>query len=119
MPLYHAAAVMASNSVLALVDASQQLLEMSGVDACTALAAIAPLLRASIQNALRLGPVPALTGPVARVDISTLLAHRQALTAASESIRNLYKASALQTVEMAKQRGMPREQATQIEESLR
>lgn len=118
MPLYHAAAVMASNSVLALVDASHQLLQLAGIESQTALGAIAPLLRESIDNSLRLGPVAALTGPVARGDLDTIAAHRRALEAAPQSVRKLYLAGALQAVDMARRKGLPFDEAAQLEECL-
>lgn len=118
MPLYHAAAVMASNSVLALMDASRELFELAGIESQRALSASAPLLRASIENGLRLGPVDALTGPVARGDVETLQAHRQALERAPESVRNLYLASARQALTIARRKGLVFESAMQIEERL-
>lgn len=72
---YHLAAVLASNYVVALVGAAVGLWGRFGVDTDTALAALLPLIRASVESLDRLGPVSALTGPVARGDIGTVAAH--------------------------------------------
>jgi predicted short-subunit dehydrogenase-like oxidoreductase (DUF2520 family) len=105
-PLYHAAAVMTSNYVMALLDAGRTLLEQCGVDSSTALRALGPLFRTSLENALERGPVEALTGPIERGDVETVAAHLTALAAAPERIRNLYRAAGLQTVHLARRRGL-------------
>lgn len=119
MALYHAAAVMASNSLLALIDTSQSMLEVAGLERALALSAIAPLLRASVENALQLGPVAALTGPVARGDVSTVTAHLEALGAAPQRVLDLYRSAALQTVDMARRQGLAEEKAAELEDILR
>lgn len=119
MALYHAAAVMASNSVLALVDASETMLQMAGLEGPVALSAIAPLLRASVENAFRLGPVAALTGPVARGDVATITAHLQALATAPERVRDLYRSAALQAVNMARRQGLASGKAEALNDVLR
>lgn len=77
--LYHAAAVFASNYLVTLVDVAMQCYGQAGVAPETALQMIAPLLRESAENALRLGPGAALTGPVARGDMATVVRQQQAL----------------------------------------
>lgn len=64
---YHAALAMASNYLVTLVELASQTLRQAGVatDACPAL--LAPLMRQSLDNALNMGPLAALTGhPVLR-----------------------------------------------------
>ena len=51
----------------------------AGIPAKTALAALIPLLRGTIENVERLGPRRALTGPMARGDASTVARHAAAL----------------------------------------
>jgi predicted short-subunit dehydrogenase-like oxidoreductase (DUF2520 family) len=84
--LYHAAAVMASNYVVSLVDAAAMLMDAAGIDPDTALRALGPLVEASVGNALRLGTVEALTGPVQRGDLLTISGHLSALRRAPESV---------------------------------
>ena len=72
---YHAGAVMASNALMAVLDAAMILLAHAGVERDDALRAIGPLARTSLQNALASGPQAALTGPVVRGDAATVAAH--------------------------------------------
>ena len=64
--LYHAAAVMASSYIAALIHGAAEMLETAGVPRSTGMAALAPLARTSVDNALNIGPVDALTGPIER-----------------------------------------------------
>lgn len=107
MAAYHAAAVMGSNALLAAVEAALRLMEEAGITREAALDAIAPLSRAALDNALRLGPSAALTGPIARGDAGTVGSHLQALRSAPSSVRELYKATSRCLLELARQRGVP------------
>jgi predicted short-subunit dehydrogenase-like oxidoreductase (DUF2520 family) len=117
-PLYHAAAVMASNYVIALLSAAETLMKSAGVADPDALAALAPLVRTSVENALKLGPVQAITGPVQRGDTGTVKAHRDALRSFSEPLQALYRAGGLQALEIAKLRGLSAESAAAVETIL-
>ncbi len=116
---YHAAAVMASNYVVALVDAAAMLMRAAGIGEQTARLALAPLVEASSSNALRQGPVEALTGPVQRGDVSTLRLHMQALEAAPDRLRELYSAAGLYTLEIAVRRGLAPRTAARVEKVLK
>ena len=100
-PLYHAAAVMASNYVTALVDAAVILMGEAGIGQSQALRAIAPLLTAGAANAVALSPAGALTGPIERGDVQTVEAHLRALSGAPWSVRELYRGAARHTLELA------------------
>jgi len=117
--LYHAAAVMASNYITALLGAAESLLEAVGVEAPRARRALAPLVRASVENALRLGPVEALTGPIQRGDAATVAAHVSALSAVREPIPALYRAAGLEALELAAQRGLSAGRESAIRQILR
>jgi len=117
-PLYHAAAVMTSNYLTALVDAGQTLMQQCGVDPHAALHALGPLLRASLENALAHGPVQALTGPIERGDVETVAAHLTALSAAPPRIRNLYRSAGLHTVDLARRRGLSPDVAGDLDRLL-
>ena len=73
--LYHAAAAVASNHLVALLGHAQRLGASVGVPADALLA----LALGSAENAVALGPAAALTGPAARGDEATLVAHRDAI----------------------------------------
>ena len=72
---YHAAAVVASNHVVALLGQVTRLAETAGVPAD----AVWPLVHATVANVEALGAVDALTGPVARGDLATVAAHLDAI----------------------------------------
>ncbi len=105
-PLYHAAAVMASNYVVALMDAAAMLMNAAGVGEETSLRAVGPLVRTSVENALNLGPVQALTGPVQRGDVETVAGHMRALAQSPESVRRLYRSAGLHALDVAVRRGL-------------
>lgn len=118
-PLYHAAAVMASNYPIALVAAAVMLMREAGVEEATALQALEGLTRASVENAFRLGPVEALTGPIARGDAQTVRGHLAALVVAPAAVENLYRTAGLVTLGIARRRGLTEEQAGAIDDLLR
>ena len=115
---YHAAAVMASNYIAAVLDSAEQLMVMAGVSKSDALPALAPLARAALENVLQNGPVEALTGPVARGDAATVAAHMQALEAADESISALYEVAGLRALHMARRRGLDEDQSDSVRRAL-
>jgi predicted short-subunit dehydrogenase-like oxidoreductase (DUF2520 family) len=116
--LYHAAAVMASNYVIALVDAAACLMERAGVEREQALRAVAPLVRTSAENAVTRGPVDALTGPIERGDAATVAAHLAALEGCPETIRAMYSAAGLHTITIARRKNLGTGQAARIEQEL-
>lgn len=117
-PLYHAAAVMASNYQCALVDSALELLVHSGIDRQSALSAITPIVRAATSNILSSGPEHALTGPIQRGDTGTVQAHLAALANVAPETRQLYIAASLRTVPIARRRGLPEAAATAIHSAL-
>ena len=72
---YHAAAVMASNHLVALLGAVERVAASAGVP----LDAFLDLVRGTVDNIEVLGPEAALTGPVARGDWDTVARHLAAL----------------------------------------
>ncbi|HEX7443601.1 MAG TPA: Rossmann-like and DUF2520 domain-containing protein [Acidimicrobiales bacterium] len=72
---YHAAAVIASNHLVALLGQVERVAAGVGVP----FEAYLDLVRATIDNVASLGPAAALTGPVARGDDVTLERHLEAL----------------------------------------
>ncbi len=84
---YHATAAVASNHLVALMGQVQRMAEACGVP----FEAFAPLARSSLENAFRLGPPAALTGPVARGDLRTVEGHLEEM---SPGERDSYRALA-------------------------
>lgn len=77
--LYHAAAVLAGNAPLALLARAEAVLQLAGVDAASAHAALAPLFHGAATNALADQSAAVLTGPVARGDADAITDHLKAL----------------------------------------
>lgn len=101
--IYHAALAHASNHLVTITAQSTELLKGIGVEDPSRL--LGPLLRASMENALASGEA-ALTGPVARGDLGTVRAHRDALgLIESEDIRHAYRELAKATAARAARRG--------------
>jgi predicted short-subunit dehydrogenase-like oxidoreductase (DUF2520 family) len=71
-PLYHAALAHGANHLVTLVNEAADLLRAAGVEQPRKV--LAPLLRAALDNTLRLGE-DALTGPVSRGDAGTVRRH--------------------------------------------
>jgi predicted short-subunit dehydrogenase-like oxidoreductase (DUF2520 family) len=87
---YHAAAVFASNYVVALHAAAAQAFRLAGLPPELARAALSPLTEAAAQSVRRLELDAALTGPIARGDVATIALHLHALEQAPE-LRALYQ----------------------------
>lgn len=79
-PLYHAAAVMASGHVTALVALAIDMLIQCGLDRKTARRILQPLLESTVANLSARAPEAALTGTFARGDFVTVERHLRALT---------------------------------------
>jgi predicted short-subunit dehydrogenase-like oxidoreductase (DUF2520 family) len=78
-PAYHAAASIASNFLVTLQHAAEEVASGAGLEGAEARALLAPLVRRSVENWASLGPERALTGPVARGDDATVAAQRRAI----------------------------------------
>lgn len=78
-PLYHAAAAFAAGHVLAIEEASVQLLMLAGMKRIEAVRALLQLTRQVLDNFERLGPSAAWTGPLARGDFGVVATHMSAL----------------------------------------
>ena len=117
--LYHAAAVMASSYITALIHAAAEILEAAGVPRSTGLTALAPLARTCAENSFNIGPVEALTGPIERGDSTTVLGHLKDLANLSPSVRRLYCSAGELVVQMALVRGLRETKAEEIGRMLR
>jgi len=79
--IYHAAAVFASNYLVAATAVAEILLGVAGVPDPPA--ALAPLQQATVANLARAGPAEALTGPAVRGDAGTIASNLDALAASA------------------------------------
>ncbi|MEW2379404.1 Rossmann-like and DUF2520 domain-containing protein [Micromonospora sp. NPDC047812] len=97
-PLYHAALAHGANHLVTLVNEAADRLRDAGVAQPEKV--LAPLLRAALENALRLGD-DALTGPVSRGDAGTVERHLARLAATAPESVAPYVALARRTADRA------------------
>jgi len=100
--VYHAAMVIGSNYLNVLVNESVSLLKDAGMENPSRL--LAPLLSASLDNALRFGD-KALTGPIVRGDSVTVRKHLDALVDRPQT-RSAYQVLGRLAVDRALEAGM-------------
>jgi predicted short-subunit dehydrogenase-like oxidoreductase (DUF2520 family) len=72
--LYHAAASIASNYLVGLLSVTLELLDTAGVPNDVGLQAFLPLIEGTLKNVKKLGITGALTGPISRGDLRSILA---------------------------------------------
>jgi predicted short-subunit dehydrogenase-like oxidoreductase (DUF2520 family) len=101
---YHAAAVIASNFLVALEESAVALLSQAGVEDAREL--LAPLLLRTASNWAERGEA-ALTGPIARGDAATVARHLEAIDEVAPDLRALYEALAERTAALARREGEP------------
>ena len=119
LALYHAAAVLASNCVVGLVDAAATLMEGAGVERADALRALRPLLDASLENASTMEANQALTGPIARGDAVTVRRHFGSMRNSPTALVGLYRAFGEYLLDLAQKRGLPASEAAAVRSALR
>ena len=102
---YHAAAVIASNFPVTLAALAEGLLSRIGVDSVSAHRAVRALMAASVEN-LAAAPraLDALTGPIARGDVSTVRAHTTALHGL-RPYHDVYEVVSRATLALMRERG--------------
>jgi predicted short-subunit dehydrogenase-like oxidoreductase (DUF2520 family) len=93
-PAYHAAASIASNFLITLEWAAER---VGGLDR----AALAPLVRATVENWVNEGARNALTGPIARGDDQTVEKQRQAVAERTPELVGLFDAMTAATRSLA------------------
>lgn len=101
---YHAAAVLASGGLVALLDAIATLGAAAGLDERGALAVYGRLIEQTLANARSMGVAASLTGPITRGDSGTLEVHLATLSRLAPGVMDLYLAAARREVEMAERR---------------
>lgn len=108
---YHAAAVFASNHVVALAQVSMDLLMQCGFSKNHALVAISPLMLGNVTHIIADGPVASLTGPVERNDVTIIEKH---LNCMPFQYKELYKELTKVLIDIGKERH-PAEDYTSME----
>ena len=95
--LYHAAASACSNYVITALALAEELFTLAGVPFEVA----APLVDTVAANAFRLGPVAALTGPIARGDVGTVSGQLAAVAVSAPEMEDDFRAFARATARIA------------------
>jgi predicted short-subunit dehydrogenase-like oxidoreductase (DUF2520 family) len=102
-PLYHAAAVFASNYLVATSGVAERLFAEAGVP--EPLAAMRPLQETTLANVVRLEPGGALTGPALRGDASTVERNLDALATSAPETVAAYVAMCRVALDLAERTG--------------
>jgi predicted short-subunit dehydrogenase-like oxidoreductase (DUF2520 family) len=117
-PLYHAAAVLGSNCLTALLSAACSALVRSGLKRQQALSALVFLSRATVEAVEREGPEAALTGPVLRGDVEVVERNLAALDSVDRDLAAAYASLSLLALRTARCRGLPADLESRLQEAL-
>lgn len=104
--LYHTAASVLSNEIVALIDMGYSLLEQCGFSRDDAVGATRNLVSGNVKSVLENGCVNALTGPVERNDLQTVKKHVESLQGED---RQIYILLAKRLVKLAKEKNEDRD----------
>jgi predicted short-subunit dehydrogenase-like oxidoreductase (DUF2520 family) len=102
-PLYHAAAVFASNYLVTVLALAERLFGEAGIDDPAPL--YLPLVQATLENVETMGVERALTGPAVRADAGTIERNLQALAGADPTAVSAYVALADVALDLAERAG--------------
>ncbi len=116
--LYHAAAVFACNYLATLAHIGVELLQMAGISKEDALPALLPLIEGTVNNLDQVGLPQALTGPIARGDIVTVIRHIEAIRDRIPALLPVYCQLARETIELAEEKGSAAPEALEKLKSL-
>lgn len=118
--LYHAAAVFASNYVLASVAEAVALLQAAGWPRAEAERSLRPLVEGALASLRERGVVKALTGPIRRGDLDTVKAHLDALggVGGDPKIEAVYRMLGLVTLGIASEAGLDKTAAGRTRRAL-
>lgn len=100
-PLYHAAASMLSNHVVAVLETGYQILERCGFSEEEARSFSSVLVKNNVENVIKDGAVNALTGPIERGDMGTVNKH---LSVLNEKEQEIYKACGKELISISKKK---------------
>jgi predicted short-subunit dehydrogenase-like oxidoreductase (DUF2520 family) len=117
--LYHAAAVIACGHLVALLNASFEILEKCGLEAEKAKRILLPLINSTIGNLELQTPAAALTGTFARADAETFKRHVEALEKnVAPEILEIYLLLGLRSLPLAEKQGANRKNINKIQNKI-
>jgi len=118
--LYHAAACMASNYLVTLMNMVEGIYRHLGMDADEAVRAFWPLVRGTVKNMEDRGTEKSLTGPIARGDSGTIGKHLKVLESKMPELLDVYCEMGLFAVDIGiKNNTLSEERADKIKSLLR
>jgi predicted short-subunit dehydrogenase-like oxidoreductase (DUF2520 family) len=112
--LYHAAAVLASGGVTALVSISLEALRACSLGELQSRSVLLPLVEGTIRNVRSAGPARALTGPVRRGDAGTIRLNLDALGKIDPDWRELYRLLSRRALVLARHARTPGERLESV-----
>ncbi len=116
-PLYHAAAVFASNYLVTVLAEAEVLFRAAGLPEPREM--FMPLARASLGNVENLGPEATLTGPAVRGDVGTIELNLKALAEKAPRAVPVYVALAEAALDLGSRSGrLPSEARARVERAL-
>jgi len=104
-PLYHAGACVVSNYLVTLIEFGVKLLESTGIPRNSGMKALMPLIQGTVNNIENIGIPKALTGPIARGDLSTIIKHLDCLEEMAPELMKLYSWLGFYTAQIAVEKG--------------
>jgi predicted short-subunit dehydrogenase-like oxidoreductase (DUF2520 family) len=122
--VYHAAAVFASNYLVALAAVAVDLLGAIGWSEREATAGLVPLMKGVLEEVARRGPSAALTGPIRRGDVETVSRHLEALARIDSSAppgrrpEHVYRMLGQIALEIARSEGLDPAAAERVNRAL-
>ena len=117
---YHAAAVMVSNYLVALIDAGLRSSAHAGFASNQASAMLRGLVTSTLDNVFEVGTSAALTGPIARGDAEVVRTQLDALRATDPELAEVYRALGTLALDLSRRQGSaPPASLVQIDELLR
>jgi predicted short-subunit dehydrogenase-like oxidoreductase (DUF2520 family) len=115
---YHAACVVASNHLTALLADLARMSGRLGFAPGDALAAFRPIIDATVNNVYRTSPARALSGPVARGGVQTVRGHLEAVNTLSPDLLPYFVRMTAETVRLATEKGALSEETVSAFRSL-
>ena len=118
-PYLHAAAVMASNYLVALLESAGQMAEMGGIDGKEARGALMPLVQKNVSNIARSDKLlDALSGPISRGDSDTVADHLKLLES-NPPLATLYRKLGQVLIQSIRENGrLPKQKINELFEIL-
>ena len=92
----------ASNYITGIIDLSYSILETTSDKSYASRKILDPLIRGNINNYLENGAIKALTGPISRGDVSTVMEHLTEIKALSKDLLKIYIELGKVTLELAR-----------------